>query len=736
MSTIRVFVSYSHLDERWVKEGVHGLIPWLAQQLKRKGIEIWYDPALRKRPGDDFKKQIKSEIDRAQMAILLISQDFLNSDFIREFELPWIRERVDRGELSLIPILVGPALDRDLDWLADRQMLPGKPTPLIKYTESDSKWYDVRVDILDAIYERALEIANRRPVEPPILPAPVAPSSSTTEQARAPHQAEKEIAGVSAPIAGQSDRASGKGLAEVGQIAPKQPRAEKLIELPGKQPDEKIQVEKTRVPAAKPGEERESAGAVVPKKKPNPATVALGLLGAAAIAGMIALVVHEYGVPKTSQTRQYQEAPFTPRDVPLQESDKTAKTLPSGAAQAVRPGPEIPETPATSGGDVAGPASVKLPANNNKPEAAPAVDPFGPATRPWAAAVLGSAKAQRSLAEANFVRAEKLRENSSEVISDKEVAQCRAAVLDAGARVEIAEARTPAELAAAKLKQRRALLTVAQLTLARAEQLARTPGVISAEEIDWDRASVADADARLKIAEAGTPAEMAAAYGQLVKAQLDLARAAMARDALRARTAPGSVSAAQIDHDHAAVALAEAQVKAAQAGAGIRPLNAPPFQAADLAAALNAVSAATTVDAQSYPQWCTLAEVTTYVTEGSEAQQQALRTLAVKVASSPKSASVIDAGAARLLADENSGGIVLIGMVAGLAVKNGLCGTAIRMNGDDSPVVIMSAHPLDIKQGQKAIIFGSLIKDPVTNLPAYPGTEPIVVWAGFATALP
>ena len=171
MSTVHVFVSYSHRDDTWVKEGTYGLIPWLAQQLKKNEVEIWYDHALKHLPGAEYRKLIKSEIDRAHLAILLISQDFVSSDFIREFELPWIRQRVERGELSLIPILVGPTLDEDLDWLADRQMLPGKPAPLVEYTESIAKWQAVRLDILGAIRDRAREIAARLPTEPSTGPA-------------------------------------------------------------------------------------------------------------------------------------------------------------------------------------------------------------------------------------------------------------------------------------------------------------------------------------------------------------------------------------------------------------------------------------------------------------------------------------------------------------------------------------------------------------------------------------
>ncbi len=205
MSTIHIFVSYSHRDSRWVKassgggssgsrgvghdtwvqEGTHALIPWLAQQLKKNGVEIWYDHALKQMPGAEYKKLIQSQIDRADIAILLISQDFLTSDFIKEYELPRIRERVDRGDCSLVPIMVGPALDEDLDWLADRQMLPGKPVPLIDYTDNNARWQAVRLDILKAIRSRAADIASRRPPEPSPPAAPAAAEGALPREGQA-----------------------------------------------------------------------------------------------------------------------------------------------------------------------------------------------------------------------------------------------------------------------------------------------------------------------------------------------------------------------------------------------------------------------------------------------------------------------------------------------------------------------------------------------------------------------
>ena len=176
---------------------------------------------------------------------------------------------------------------------------------------------------------------------------------------------------------------------------------------------------------------------------------------------------------------------------------------------------------------------------------------------------------------------------------------------------------------------------------------------------------------------------------------------------------------------------------AVKPAAGIGPLQAPSFPAADLDASLKAVSGVATVDAKSYADWCKVAEIVTYVKDGADSQKQSLRTLTAKVASSPQAESAIAAAAKKLLDDKaTKGGIVLAGTVTGVATKNGLCGTAIRIEGMAKPVMVFSAHPLDVKETQKVIVFGALVADPGKNLPGYPGKQAVVVWSDFATAMP
>ena len=72
----RVFISYSHKDAEWL----HRLQAHLGVFRQEGLVVAWSDEGLRK--GDDWPHEIRAALDGADIAILLISADFLNSDFI------------------------------------------------------------------------------------------------------------------------------------------------------------------------------------------------------------------------------------------------------------------------------------------------------------------------------------------------------------------------------------------------------------------------------------------------------------------------------------------------------------------------------------------------------------------------------------------------------------------------------------------------------------------------------
>lgn len=143
----RVFVSYAREDAKWLDRDYRfNLVPFLMESLKRQNVVFWFDKDLK--PGDEFRRHIEAEIDQSQIALLIVSQSFLNSDFIEQHEMSRIAERAKLGQTIIVPLLVEPCDWSEYPVLADRQMVPGS-TPLIDYTESDAKWARVKAEILD-----------------------------------------------------------------------------------------------------------------------------------------------------------------------------------------------------------------------------------------------------------------------------------------------------------------------------------------------------------------------------------------------------------------------------------------------------------------------------------------------------------------------------------------------------------------------------------------------------------
>jgi tetratricopeptide (TPR) repeat protein len=95
---LKVFISYSHQDEK-MKERLDTFLA----TLKREGkVETWSDRRIS--PGGKLDNTIATELELADIILLLISQDFIQSEYIWKIELPRALERHERGEAVVIPI--------------------------------------------------------------------------------------------------------------------------------------------------------------------------------------------------------------------------------------------------------------------------------------------------------------------------------------------------------------------------------------------------------------------------------------------------------------------------------------------------------------------------------------------------------------------------------------------------------------------------------------------------------
>src|SRR5262249_50357760 len=93
---IEVFCSYSHKDEELRDQLEVHLVSLRRQNL----ISMWHDRKVR--PGQEWKGQVDSHLETAQIVLLLISADFLASDYCYGVEMKRAVERHMRGEARVI----------------------------------------------------------------------------------------------------------------------------------------------------------------------------------------------------------------------------------------------------------------------------------------------------------------------------------------------------------------------------------------------------------------------------------------------------------------------------------------------------------------------------------------------------------------------------------------------------------------------------------------------------------
>jgi hypothetical protein len=101
---VNIFCCYAHEDGALLKKLKTHLRP-----LQREGlIELWDDRDIS--AGAEWEHEIREHLDAAQIILLLVSPDFMNSDYCYSVEMKHALERHERGEARVIPIILRPVL--------------------------------------------------------------------------------------------------------------------------------------------------------------------------------------------------------------------------------------------------------------------------------------------------------------------------------------------------------------------------------------------------------------------------------------------------------------------------------------------------------------------------------------------------------------------------------------------------------------------------------------------------
>jgi hypothetical protein len=158
LEPIAVFFSYSRKDEALMRELESHLSP-----LQLNGsISSWYDGCLT--PGEEWDTQIKKNLEKAKIILLLISSDFISSGYSYHTELTKAIERHQAGEAFVIPIILRHCLWKQVPvrglYLGSLQALPKNAKPISEWPDRDRAFLDIVEGISNKIQQFRLEQAK------------------------------------------------------------------------------------------------------------------------------------------------------------------------------------------------------------------------------------------------------------------------------------------------------------------------------------------------------------------------------------------------------------------------------------------------------------------------------------------------------------------------------------------------------------------------------------------------
>jgi hypothetical protein len=164
-----VFISYSHRDEK-----LRETLGFHLASLQRQGvIKSWHDRKIS--AGTEWKQAIDENLNSVEIILLLISENFIASDYCYDLEMERAIARHDAGEARVIPIILKP-----VDWsgapFGKLQALPKNAKPVTTWSNRGEAFLNIAEGIRQAAMEMATVLTDKQPT---VLPEPQQSAKAT-----------------------------------------------------------------------------------------------------------------------------------------------------------------------------------------------------------------------------------------------------------------------------------------------------------------------------------------------------------------------------------------------------------------------------------------------------------------------------------------------------------------------------------------------------------------------------
>jgi len=128
-----IFISYSHKDKVWLDR----VTTHLKLLKKERDISHWNDTRIK--PGEKWEKKIMDSLNSSKVAILLVSADFLASDFIVNNELPPLLDAAEKGGTIILPVFISESRYDLIKLIPQTQAINDPKEPLLSLSKNEQE---------------------------------------------------------------------------------------------------------------------------------------------------------------------------------------------------------------------------------------------------------------------------------------------------------------------------------------------------------------------------------------------------------------------------------------------------------------------------------------------------------------------------------------------------------------------------------------------------------------------